>query len=393
MAWKDKLQPASFRGVPFEVEGDDGTFGRRVQVHEYPQRDKPFAEDLGRETREFQITGFVVGPDYLAARDRLLAALEEPGAGTLVHPWYGSMQVVAKPARVSHSTRDGGMCTLQLVFVEAGELSFPTTSASTRSRSRLAADAGFEAVGKDFVRQWGVVGWPEWVREDAVSAADKVLAGAEVALRVVGGGLGVTAAGVRKALGLIVGEAPLTVAVRLLSIFDGARGLESGVSREATVRGLLRTALAVPSRPAVSTSAAPARQQSAGNAVALAALVRQGALLAAVDVASASTWPVLDDAAAARDSLTAALDREAYAAGDDLFAALQVARTAAYQDITARSRGAARLRTVAPLSLTPAVVLAYDIYDDALRGDEIVTRNKVAHPGFLPAAPLEVLSQ
>lgn len=393
MAWKDKLQPASFRGVPFEVEGDDGTFGRRVQVHEYPQRDKPFAEDLGRETREFQITGFLIGPDYLAARDRLLAALEEPGAGTLVHPWYGSMQVVAKPARVSHSTRDGGMCALQLVFVEAGELTFPTTSVSTSARSRLAADAGFEAVGQDFIRQWGVVGWPEWVREDAIAVADTVLAGVEVALRVLGGGLGVTAAGVRRALGLIVGEAPLTVAARLLSIFDGARGLESGVSRESTVRGLLRTALAVPSQPAASISAAPARQQSAANGLALAALVRQGALLAAVDVASASTWPVLDDAAAVRDSLTAALDREGYAAGDDLFAALQGARTAAYQDITARSRGAARLRTVAPLSLTPAVVLAYDIYDDALRGDEIVTRNKVAHPGFLPAVPLEVLSQ
>jgi len=41
----------------------------------------------------------------------------------------------------------------------------------------------------------------------------------------------------------------------------------------------------------------------------------------------------------------------------------------------------------------PAIVLAYRLYGDAERADEIVARNRVRHPGFVPGGqPLEVLS-
>lgn len=56
--WRDRLRDASFRGVPFSVEDDEGSFGRRVQVHEYPNRDKPFTEDLGRATRRMTINAY-----------------------------------------------------------------------------------------------------------------------------------------------------------------------------------------------------------------------------------------------------------------------------------------------------------------------------------------------
>ncbi|EPR0211413.1 DNA circularization N-terminal domain-containing protein, partial [Escherichia coli] len=47
MAWKDRLVEASFRGVPFKVEDEGAPVGRRVETHEYPNRDKPYTEDLG----------------------------------------------------------------------------------------------------------------------------------------------------------------------------------------------------------------------------------------------------------------------------------------------------------------------------------------------------------
>ncbi|EGK8325810.1 DUF2313 domain-containing protein [Escherichia coli] len=61
--WRDNLYDASFRGVPFSVESDEGSFGRRVQVHEYPNRDKPYTEDLGRATRRLTINAYLVGAD------------------------------------------------------------------------------------------------------------------------------------------------------------------------------------------------------------------------------------------------------------------------------------------------------------------------------------------
>ena len=42
--------------------------------------------------------------------------------------------------------------------------------------------------------------------------------------------------------------------------------------------------------------------------------------------------------------------------------------------------------------VTPAAVLAYDLYDDASRGEEITRRNGLAHPGFVPPTTLKVLN-
>lgn len=46
--WRDRLHDASFRGVPFKVEEESAGTGRRVETHEYPNRDKPYTEDPGK---------------------------------------------------------------------------------------------------------------------------------------------------------------------------------------------------------------------------------------------------------------------------------------------------------------------------------------------------------
>ena len=61
----EKLLPASFRGVPFEVSSGSLKGGRRTVVHEYPQRDKPYVEDLGKAARQITIEAFFVGDNYI----------------------------------------------------------------------------------------------------------------------------------------------------------------------------------------------------------------------------------------------------------------------------------------------------------------------------------------
>ncbi len=131
MTWKDRLQDASFRGVPFKVEEESAGTGRRVETHEYPNRDKPYTEDLGKVTFRPSITAYVVGDDCFDQRDRLIEALNKPGPGTLVHPTYGELKVcVDGEVRVSTSKSEGRIVRFDLKFVEAGELSYPTSGGS-----------------------------------------------------------------------------------------------------------------------------------------------------------------------------------------------------------------------------------------------------------------------
>ena len=108
--WRKSLLPASFRGAPFNVKSAQTTVGRRVSLHEYPQRDKGWPEDLGQKDDAFTIEAIVIGPDYIKARDALIAALKQRGAGELVHPYYGRKTVtLVSPARISETPDEGGM--------------------------------------------------------------------------------------------------------------------------------------------------------------------------------------------------------------------------------------------------------------------------------------------
>jgi hypothetical protein len=93
--------PCSFRGVPFYGIVTNNTFGRRLALHQFPKYDIPYAEDLGRRAREFQITGFTIGRDWESARNDLIAACETPQAGTLAHPDYGQFEAICESCSVT----------------------------------------------------------------------------------------------------------------------------------------------------------------------------------------------------------------------------------------------------------------------------------------------------
>lgn len=100
MAWRDELQPGSFRGIPFLIDTASTQAGRRIALHQYPLRNTPYAEDLGRQARGFRVQCLVVGPDYMHGRDALIDACETAGPGTLIHPYYGQKRVVAQRVEV-----------------------------------------------------------------------------------------------------------------------------------------------------------------------------------------------------------------------------------------------------------------------------------------------------
>lgn len=189
MSWKDNLQDASLRGIAFKVDSDEATFGRRVQVHEYPNRDKPWAEDLGRATRRFSVQAYLIGDDFFEQRNRLIEAIEKPGSCTLVHPYYGEMTVVVDDAiRVSHSQSEGRMCRISFSFVESGELSFPTAGLATDQKLSSSVSFLDDAISSAF-GAFGMDGMPDFLQDGVLDEASGMFSNVTSAFQYVDSGV------------------------------------------------------------------------------------------------------------------------------------------------------------------------------------------------------------
>lgn len=163
MSWASRLQQASWRGVPFGVIVAAGRFGRRQAVHTYPFRDTVWVEDLGRAGRRIGLVGFLIenslvygGGDVLQQQERMIAAAEAAGPGTLVHPTLGALTVsLAEPLEITAHRDDGLMFELRFSFIEAGQRVFPSAAAATQDQTHNAAAAADTAVVGDFEAAFG----------------------------------------------------------------------------------------------------------------------------------------------------------------------------------------------------------------------------------------------
>ena len=391
---QELLRPASFRGVDFHVEESGLEFGRRVQVHQYPQRDRAWPEDLGRAPRAITFTAFVVGDDYIQRAERLMAALETKGGGTLVHPEHGTMQATAGIQRVRYRRDSLGYAAFELSFTEAGDLIFPSAQVATQAASRIAADGLVTAAEDDFTASFSVDGVPDFVVDGA--SADlrsmlKVLSVQAPGLEALGLAekVGAAADDIASAI-----ESPPTLA-RLITACLALTDLSDSAARwGVVVQSLVRLAASAGlSRPAAPVVVTPSRQQAWANTEAINALARNTLLAQAVGVSSLLSPTVYDDVLTVRNGLDAAIEAEGLVAGDSMYRPLQAARGAAWKDLTTRARGAARLRSYTPPAPMPALVVAYAVHGDATREAEIVERNHIRHPGFVPAQVLQVLSR
>lgn len=435
--WRSRLQPASFRGVPFKVEDDEGSFGRRVQVHEYPNRDKPYTEDLGRATRRITINAYLIGDDYPDQRDKLIVAVETAGAATLVHPNYGEMKGnVDGQVRVIHSNGEGRMCRVSFAFVEAGELSFPTSGVASGDRLESSVDSLEDTIGKglssllpdglsDFI-QSGVIEDATSMLETATSIFKMVDSGVSAAMRLMNGDLSVLLkppstgndfvralqTAYRGGTRLFGDSSDLVTMVKTITgvAIDpglaprGVWSTDSGTTatrkqQTNTIASVIRaTSIAEAARvvtlisaPSQTTGSQAASSQGANASVSDIVNISHPALNSATDAETTSPPATWDDLTDIRAALNDAIDSEQLrTSADDVFLALGTLRTDVNRDISQRLAQVEKTVSRTPVEITPAIVLAADWFDDATREKEILYRNNIAHPGFVPVTPLRV---
>lgn len=414
----EQLQPASFRGVPFEVEASGITVGRRTVVHEYPQRDRPYVEDMGRATRNITLQCFVVGSDYLEQAQALMHELEEPGPGTLIHPWLGEMEVTITSVSELLFDQGLGVASVTITATEAGDLEFPAVTADEDTEALEAADAVEKSAVDKFCEDFDLSTINDWI--------DSALEGSLLdALNFVSAGdLGKLfdyAEGVAnladKAMALLSTD-PKIFATRLA----GALGLSRWATTVSAWRGVAKSLknLCRHDKLKARTKACAERKgepmsdvtrQVMKSQAAIETLVRQLLIAQMVGVSTLvatskdvsspdgeedmrTTTRSYDEIVELRDELCQVLDDELLMEeNDEMYQVLDEARTAIFDVLTHKADALQHVVIVKPDDVFPAVVLAYDYHDDADRDLEIARRNSVEHEGFCPASELRVLSE
>lgn len=151
----------SFRGIQFRVDAAGRASGRRAATHEFPHRDMPYTEDLGRRVVKIMVTGYVIaGPglkDYIPDRNRLVNALEEPEAGQLILPRVMGdgtavviKQVVVDTYSVTERREKGGYAEFEMTFIEQGN---PVSMlVDTQGTINNAADAASQTTQEELDR-------------------------------------------------------------------------------------------------------------------------------------------------------------------------------------------------------------------------------------------------
>lgn len=395
MSWRDRLRPASFRGVGFYTfDRRDYESGRRVQLHQYPFRDLPYAEDLGLQAGQFRVDCLLIGRDYDLQRDQLEAALKQPGPGTLVLPTRGAARVVVLNFRSSESTSEGGVCRISVTFAEAGERIEPAASADTAAAVDAAAAAALEAAQADFAEDFETRGLPQWVA-DAAQSNVMGLANQVDAISQSVPGIPEEVLAFRESLNALSNgvaaliRAPIDLAADVAGLVGGLGRL---VQRPLDAIAMYRRLFGAGEDADSKRGDTPTRRQQVDNQNAVNSLFRRTAVIEAARQSAAARFAAGEDAMALRDELAEQLDQLATSATDPVYQALTDLRVAVVQDLATRGATLPRLGQYMPLETLPAVVVAYQVHGDARREGELVARNRIRHPGFVPGGvALEVL--
>ena len=132
--WRDQLMPATFAGQQFHCEANSREGGQRIVTHQFPKKDLPYSETMGRRAMEFTIRGYFVAypsdsaaskqpvyqRDYRVPRNNLINILDAGNPGLLQLPTQAPMWVCCTRYRMTEEERFGGYCTVDMTFVEYG---------------------------------------------------------------------------------------------------------------------------------------------------------------------------------------------------------------------------------------------------------------------------------
>lgn len=156
MALLNQLNAASFRGVSFLLDDDEMEIGRKLAVHEYPNKNTRYVEDLGGLPPMIKIKGVITEPNYFIKLNALITALSTKGPGTLIHPFWGTLQVTPEPSKILQSMKRLGEATIEMSFLVSTPNIFPSFSGDNAGLINQLAQQMLAGTSGSFANSWDV---------------------------------------------------------------------------------------------------------------------------------------------------------------------------------------------------------------------------------------------
>ncbi|EHI3754528.1 multidrug DMT transporter permease [Salmonella enterica] len=148
----------SFRNVPFLIYKEQRERGgRHIVKREYPLRESGGADDLGPRLPAFTFTVIVQGDDAQAQRKALRDALYAPGAGELVHPDYGTLNVLIDNFESRYNVSEQRVVEFTITVVPQANDTAPDAQQDTAAALTQKTSGGLNSVFNTLADGWSVV--------------------------------------------------------------------------------------------------------------------------------------------------------------------------------------------------------------------------------------------
>ncbi|EEW9442021.1 multidrug DMT transporter permease [Escherichia coli] len=158
MASTDTPGRGSFRGVPFLVYQEQRERGgRNIVRREYPLRESGGADDLGPKLPEFTFTVLVTGDDLQTQRSRLRDALRAPGAGELMYPDYGTLNVLINSFESRYNASEQGTVEFTINVIPASDDTAPTVAEDTAAALEQKSGSAMNQLFNTLSDGWTVI--------------------------------------------------------------------------------------------------------------------------------------------------------------------------------------------------------------------------------------------
>ncbi|ECE0470117.1 multidrug DMT transporter permease [Salmonella enterica subsp. enterica serovar Glostrup] len=148
----------SFRNVPFLIYKEQRERGgRNIVKREYPLRESGGADDLGPKLPAFTFTVIVQGDDVQAQRKALRDALYAPGAGELIHPDYGTLNVLIDNFESRYNVSEQRVVEFTINATPQANDTAPDAQKDTATALTTKAGNGLNSIFNTLVDGWAVV--------------------------------------------------------------------------------------------------------------------------------------------------------------------------------------------------------------------------------------------